>query len=203
MNDFLWLKNLNPALVHDSTWPVYVGLVFGIIVASYWLSGHKKDTDTPVAKLVLHLFYGLCICEIYHFRGYTGDPTWFCQPNHVGWTWAIINGILIATIILGQLSALFNILSVLDKDTGQCTNWKWCFFLIGLCIAAYLIGILVPAALTVSIVIFGVLQVAWPLWMIYANHRHLRTYWWLLLISYLVYLLGIYALLLTIVNLTA
>lgn len=198
-----WLKpDLNSTLGHDSRWPVYLGLILGILVAGFSLFRNDDDAN-PLAEsgltyIATFAFIGLCICEIYHFRGYEGDPTWFCSPSLVGWLWTIINFILFSLIVVGQFVAMLTLLADLDALAGRFCNWIWCYGLIGFSIVVLIVGIFVPVALTVGGIILVGSQIVWPLWMMYANYRD-KSSWGQLILCYIVYALGMLAFIMTIV----
>lgn len=85
-------------------------------------SYHDRPSLFHVASV---LFLALCVCELTYFITYTGDKTWFCSPDRVGWMATLVNFILFAIVLYLQVMAYTSLLHAADYHGRRSCDYRW------------------------------------------------------------------------------
>lgn len=197
-------KNREDLFMHHSKLPVYLGLIFGLLLIIIVVTIINKERPSTFLTCSLFVvFFALCGCEILQFLGYHGDHTWFCTINKVGWLLSILNFVLFAAITFSQMFAMHIFLTYLDAYTHRDCNWLLSLIIVGIGFVLFFLGSAFSKTLFVYGGIFFIIsQICWAIWLIYANITQ-HGNWLNLLAAYLIYLVGGFCIFITLAHLVA
>ena len=197
-------KDREDLFMHHSKLPVYLGLIFGLLLIFIFMAINHKENTSPILFWCMSIvFLALCGCEVLQFLGYHGDHTWFCSHDKVGWWLTILNFAIFAAITLCQIFAFYTILVGLDAYTDRNCNWGISLYIIGIGFIMFFLGSAFFKPLFVyGGILFLVTQICWAIWLIYANITQ-HGNWLNLLTAYCIYLIGGFCIFITLAHLVA
>lgn len=130
-------------------------------------------------------FLLLCFCETTHFIGYTGDRTWFCSPDKVGWGWTIANFLIFGFCMVFQVITFFTLSMAAHIHGGRDCNSGTGFILTIISVVAALVaGIFFREYMETVLIADAVLFVGWLGWCVWCNIRDNGS--WLNLLLFIV-----------------
>lgn len=176
-------------LNHSSRLPVYIGLVVMII---FGLSS-QSILERPVYYLDILLFFVASLCAIIQFQGFDGDITWFYSPSKIGWGYTIIGFFFFVVAFLNYVYGYLKTLQALNyfsrrRCLHQIGLYALIVSLIILALTSYFKGEYTNYAIGLVIIT----QIAQVIYYIYATIEEDSGNWGNLLVTIIVYFLGIY-----------
>ena len=184
-----FLKSVSTSFSHRQRWPVYAILVLTIIMLVLL---NKKNESEAAAWSFIVTFCLSCCLSIFYFWGYDGDVTWFCSPDEVGWILTVICFFVFGAVFFIHLISYLGAMYTSDALGDRECQWMYCVYGLGACLVTLVIGIFWSPMLIVSGVLFCLLQIGWPIYMIYCNYKDEGS-WVNLIFTYFLYLLGFVA----------
>lgn len=176
-------------LTHSSKLPVYIGVVVMII---FGLSS-QSIFERPVYYLDILLFFVASLCTIFQFQGYDGDITWFYSPSKIGWGYTIVGFFFFVVAFINYIYGYLKTLQALNYFSG-----RYCLHQIGLYALLVSLVILVLTSYfkeeytNYAIGLMVMTQVGQIIYFIVATIKEGSGNWGNLLITIIVYFLGIY-----------
>lgn len=174
LDDFkLASKEWQPRIAHSSEVPFYIALALLICFAAVHIFGDENTYDDSCVFYIGAVgFLILCFFEFYYFAGYTGDVTWFCSPDSVGWLWTIVNFLLFAFLCFIQVMTYVMLTAMVHYHGGRRCNVKTGYILTLVAIGAFIIsGFFFQQYATTVIAVDLVALLGWLIWMGYCNYR--------------------------------
>lgn len=184
-------------LAHSSKMPVWIGLVFTIIL--FFMAGvndYTGEVEESYGAFLFKMFcfLALCACQLMQFLGYDGDITWFYSPSQIGWGWSVVGFIAFIAAASWSFATLLQLLEDANYHGGRICNFKiglWSL-LIGV-IAEVAIAYFKPELEIYTIAFLIITQAAQIIYAAYANHRDGGSWSNLVLCAFL-YFLGAFCL---------
>lgn len=191
---------------------VELGLIFVITLAMALINHGIRKQGKSNWYGYLYALFGIDVAATYYYAFQNGLPRvflsgfgvekpcigWFCQPDMVGWAWAIVGIICLAFVVYSLLCAVMQIVAQLTVDAHLTKGkvwkeWKGCTYLALLGVAACGVSYFAGAAASswTLLVCQGLLLLAVLVKMIADCCR--MEHWWCGVGIALVYYIGILA----------
>ena len=176
-------------LTHSSKLPVYIGVVVMII---FGLSS-QNIFERPVYYLDILLFFVASLCAIFQFQGYDGDITWFYSPSKIGWGYTIVGFFFFIVAFVNYIYGYLKTLQALNYfSRRRCLHQIGLYALLVSMVILVLTSYFKEEYTNYVIWILVITQVAQIVYFIVATIEEGSGNWGNLLVTIIVYFLGIY-----------